>query len=86
MRYVYGRDERGTAIDVSDPLAPRFAALAAVHRDDPAGFARALFGLEAMFGTDLPRDARFTEAVVAWLLALFELGAAGAVQQCNARV
>ena len=29
MRYVYGEDEQGRPIEVSDPLAPRFAAIAA---------------------------------------------------------
>ena len=37
MRYVYGRDEKGAAIDVADPLSARFATLADAHRDDSAG-------------------------------------------------
>ena len=83
MRYVYGRDERGAAIDVSDPMAPRLAALADAHRDDPAGFARALLGLEAIFGADLPSDARFTGPVARWLHELFAEGAASTVHRCN---
>jgi fructuronate reductase len=85
MRYVSGRDERGGSIDVSDPLAPRFAAAAAAHRDDPGRFARALLGIEAIFGADLPVEPRFAAPVAAWLAQLHEHGAAGTVERCNAR-
>ena len=85
MRYVHGRDEAGATIEVSDPLAARFAAIAAAHRNDPAGFATGLLALEAIFGSDLPRDPRFTETVIASLESLFAHGTARTVQQCNAR-
>jgi fructuronate reductase len=85
MRYVYGRDERGAAIDVSDPLAARFAAAAAAHRDDAEAYARALLGIETIFGTDLAGDARFAAPVVASLRALFRDGAARSVEAINAR-
>src|SRR5207248_11158788 len=49
MRYVSGRDERGGPINVDDPLASRFAAIADAHRGDPRTFARALLDIRAIF-------------------------------------
>jgi fructuronate reductase len=79
MRYVAGEDEQGRAIAVSDPFAKEFAAMAGAHRGDAAGLARALLGLRPIFGDDLPRDPRFTAAVVGWLAALYADGAARTV-------
>ena len=81
MRYVYGRDERGDAIDVADPLAARFATLADAHRGDREGFARGLLAIDAIFGDDLPREPRFTQPAIASLDALFRNGALGTVTQ-----
>jgi fructuronate reductase len=85
MRYVGGRDESGRTIDVADPLAATFASLADAHRSDPAAHARALMGVTAVFGDDLPQDPRFTRPVTAWLQALHAHGAARTVRDCNAR-
>lgn len=85
IRYVYGRDEKGAAIDVADPLSVRFAKLADAHRDDPAAFASGVLAVDAVFGDDLPREPRFTTPAIAWLISLFANGAARTVQQCNAR-
>jgi fructuronate reductase len=79
MRYVSGRDEAGREIKVSDPLAPEFARIAEAHRGHPRSFAAALLGLRAIFGTDLPSDRRFSEAVTTWLTALYADGAARTV-------
>jgi len=76
MRYVAGVDESGQTIAVSDPFAKQFAAIAAAHRGDVAGLSRALLGLRAIFGDDLPGDPRFTAAVTDWLQALYADGAA----------
>ena len=81
MRYVYGEDEHGTPIAVSDPLAPQFAALAAKHRGDPPGFARALLDVRAIFDEDLRNEPRFTTPVTRWLGQLFTQGAAATVAQ-----
>jgi fructuronate reductase len=83
MRYVYGRDESGAAIAVADPLSARFAKLAQDHRNDPRAFAHGLLAIDAIFGEDLPREPRFTQPVIASLRALFEYGAARAVEQCR---
>ena len=79
MRYVSGTDDTGREIKVSDPLEPEFARIAAAHRGDPAGLARGLLGIRAVFGEDLPRDPRFTEAVTTWLAALCAQGSARTV-------
>jgi fructuronate reductase len=79
MRYVYGEDEQGRRIDVSDPLAPMFAKIAAAHRGDPAGFAQALFALHPIFDEDLQNEPRFTQPVARWLTQLFSIGAARTV-------
>jgi fructuronate reductase len=84
MRYVSGRDERGGTIDVSDPLAARFAQAAAAHPDDPEAYARALLRIEAIFGSDLRDDARFTAPVIDSLRGLFRDGAARTVDRLNA--
>ncbi len=77
MRYVTGLDERGGAIDVRDPLAADIAAR--VAGVGPEGLARALLGMRAVFGTDLPLDPRFVSAVTAALTRLYAMGARRAV-------
>ena len=78
MRYATGRDERGEAIDLRDPLADelrrRTAGLA-----DARAISDSLLGLDAVFGRDLPNDGHFTEAVTAALSSLLREGAAATV-------
>ena len=75
MRYVSGTDEKGAVIDVRDPLAAEFATRAkAAGRNAPA-LSRSLLGIEAIFGSDLPHEERFTGPVERHLAALFEKGA-----------
>jgi len=85
MRYVYGEDEHGSTINVSDPLASEFAALARRHRGDPAAFAQALFGMRAVFDEDLHNEPRFTAPVTRWLTNLFADGAAKTVAKAIVR-
>jgi fructuronate reductase len=85
MRYVYGEDEHGSAISVSDPLAREFAALASRHRDDPVAFAQALFALRAVFDEDLHTEPRFTVPVTRWLTHLFANGSAKSVAKAIGR-
>jgi fructuronate reductase len=85
MRYVSGIDESGREIAVADPLAADFARIAAAHRGDPAGLARGLLGLAAIFGAELPSDPRFVGPVSAWLAALFAEGASRTVARAVRR-
>ncbi|MEP6943775.1 MAG: mannitol dehydrogenase family protein, partial [Betaproteobacteria bacterium] len=83
MRYIAGRDESGREIKVADPMSAEFVRLANTHRDDPGALARALLGLRAIFGDDLPADARFAEKASAWLRALHVDGAARTVARAT---
>jgi fructuronate reductase len=75
MRYVTGTDEKGAAIDVRDPMAPRLREVADRAGPSAENLARGLFAIREIFGDDLPADARFTGEVVAHLARLYELGA-----------
>ena len=55
---VGGVDEAGNAIDVRDPLADHLREVS--QADDPVA---ALLGVDAVFGTELPKDQRFRDAV-----------------------
>ena len=79
MRYVAGVDEAGRAIKVSDPLADEFARIASGWQSDPAGLARRLLGVRAVFGDDLPATVPFVDTVIRWLTSLYADGAARTV-------
>ncbi|HEX7328370.1 MAG TPA: mannitol dehydrogenase family protein [Casimicrobiaceae bacterium] len=85
MRYVRGDDEAGKPIDVSDPLASRFTAIASRCGGDPDAYARALLALTEVFGDDLAAEPRFVSAVSGWLATLCRDGAASAVVQALRR-
>ena len=78
MRYVAGRDDRGAAIDVRDPLADDFRRRTA-GCSTAAALADACLALEPVFGSDLPRNRAFRDAVEAALAGLIERGAARTV-------
>ena len=78
MRYATGRDERGEAIDLRDPLADELRRRTA-GLEDAAAISDSLLGLDAVFGRDLPADQRFTGAVTAALSSLLREGAAATV-------
>lgn len=75
MRYVTGTDERGAAIDVRDPLAAELKRRTEATGRDAKPLVKALTGIEAIFGTDLPGDERFTKPVTAHLASLLDKGA-----------
>ena len=66
MRYVRGIDEGRSAIEVRDPLASRFAAIAAESGGDLQAFGCGLLAIRAIFGDDLVDDPRFVEPVLRW--------------------
>ena len=75
MAYVTGRDEKGAAIDVRDPLAAALRQRADAAGRDAKALARALIGMEAIFGADLAADSRFVSTVTGALDTLLRLGA-----------
>ncbi len=80
MRYVGGVDEQGQAIEVSDPL---LAVIQQAVNSSAEGEARvkALLGIEAIFGAELPLDATFVQQVLAAYQALLANGAKATVAQ-----
>jgi fructuronate reductase len=81
MRYVTGIDEKGAPIDVRDPLAVKFRAIADKAGPNAERLAPALIGVEEVFGSDLPHDPRFVEAVTRALAQLYERGGKRAVAE-----
>jgi fructuronate reductase len=77
-RYVSGIDEQGKPIDVRDPLAQHLRTVIDRAGQDPAARARAVIGVEAVFGSDLPRAGAFTGAVENAARLIAEKGARGA--------
>jgi len=63
IRYASGTDEHGKAIAVSDPLAAKFAAVAAAARGNAAHIADGFLDLTEVFGADLSANAVFRRAV-----------------------
>ncbi len=84
MRYVTGIDEAGRAIDVRDPLAVELRRRADEAGRDATRLARALMGVEAVFGPDLPRDPRFSAPVTRALEALLAHGVTRTLENLNA--
>jgi len=72
MRYTSGRDEKGDAIEVKDPLAARLAAL---WRDDPAETVAGFLALTEVFPATLREDAGFAADLTAALEGLVTRGA-----------
>ncbi|CAK8737438.1 Altronate oxidoreductase [Sodalis praecaptivus] len=79
MRYILGEDEQGNAIEVVDPLSGTFQTL---NQRYPRGPERvqALLGIRAIFGDDLPANARFVTAVTEAYEQLCRVGARAAVE------
>ncbi len=78
MRYVSGQDESGREIDVRDPMVSAFKDIyervGVLHPD----VVRELLSLDAIFGTSLPANKEFENAVREAYLQLLECGARSA--------
>lgn len=77
MIYVGGVDEKGAEIDVRDPLADQ---LKAAH-DASDDKVRALLAVSEVFGSDLPKDHRFVDAVSEAFASLKAYGAQETVRR-----
>lgn len=80
MRYVLGRDDAGRAIDVSDPLAERFKAIASAtpNHDDVVD---AFLSINEIFGTDLRHNARLRGVISEHLEQLAMHGVAATIHR-----
>lgn len=80
IRYVSGVDERGNAIEVSDPLAAELRAACDAHRGNPAAMVKAVVANEKVFGTDLIHQERFVATTTQWLETFYAQGVLAAIQ------
>lgn len=78
MRYVGGVDEQGNAIEVCDPLLPVIQATVQ-QSEEGESRVKALLSIEAIFGKDLPKEAKFVEQVTSAYLSLLSKGAKATV-------
>lgn len=79
LRYVGGVDEAGRPIDVRDPMAAELKRRLDAAGPDPAEQVRAVLAVEAVFGADLPQDARFVAVLEDAYRGLLAHGARAAV-------
>jgi len=85
MRFLQGVDETGAAYVMSDPAAASLQALARDHRGDVAASVQALLGVASIWGSDLPRDTRFTGRVAHWLARIEADGSSVALAELNSQ-
>ncbi|EOW1323564.1 mannitol dehydrogenase family protein, partial [Raoultella ornithinolytica] len=78
MCYVGGVDEQGQAIEICDPLLPVIQQAVQNSAEGPERV-KALLGIEAIFGRDLPQNGRFVDAVTSAWLSLKARGAKATV-------
>jgi fructuronate reductase len=81
MRYAAGTDERGRPIDVRDPLRDVLRRTADAAGPSPERLGPALLGISQIFGSDLPADPRFREAVTQAMDAVTVQGARQTVER-----
>ena len=84
IRYAAGRDEQDRPIEVADPLATRFAAIAAKAGCDPDALTQGFLGISEVFDIDLPRDAGFVARLTGQLRSLIGHGARATIADCIA--
>ncbi|MES2102704.1 MAG: mannitol dehydrogenase family protein [Pseudomonadota bacterium] len=82
LRYLAGSTDAGDGYALSDPLAASLQA-AATGSSDPV---QALLKINAVFGADLPADARFVEQIRTHYHHIAELGTAIAMQELTAEL
>ncbi len=80
IRYVSGVDEKGNAIEVSDPLAKELRAACDANQGNPAAMVNAVVSIEKVFGRDLINEARFIATTTQWLERFYTKGVLASVQ------
>ena len=82
IRYVSAVDEKGQAIEVSDPLASELKALCDTHKPQGAdALAKACLSFAPVFGDDLCASPRLQQAVAGWLEKLWAEGTLACLQK-----
>src|SRR5690606_681680 len=81
IRYVSGVDEKGNAIEVSDPHAVELRALCDANRDNAEATVRAIVGIPKIFGQDLIKEEVFIATTIGWLQKFYAQGVLKTIQQ-----
>lgn len=81
IRYVSGVDEKGNAIEVSDPLAVELRALCDATKGNAAATVRAIVGIQKVFGSDLIGEEKFIATTIGWLEKFYAQGVLKTIQQ-----
>ena len=84
LRYLNGKDEKGEAYPISDPLAERLHA-AATCSAEPAVQIAALLAVREVFGDDLPRNQKFVADLTRHLESIERLGVIAALGTLQAQ-
>lgn len=80
IRYVSGVDEKGSSIEVSDPLAAELRALCDVNAGNADAMVRAIVGLPKVFGEDLVHEEIFIANTIGWLEQFYAQGVLKTIQ------
>ena len=75
MHFLLGENDRGQSHEISDPLAPRLAAIAAAHGRNAEALVSSLLGLPEIFDPALAQAPAFRADVLAALRSLLAHGA-----------
>jgi len=81
IRYASGVDEKGNAIEVSDPLAIELRALCDANKDNAEATVRSIVGIQKVFGQDLMHEDKFIATTIGWLEKFYAQGVLKTVQQ-----
>lgn len=74
IRYVSGVDEKGSAIEVSDPLAAELRSVCDTHQGNTEAMVRAMVALPQIFGSDLKDNSQVIERIRFWLDEFYQRG------------
>jgi fructuronate reductase len=83
VRYCLGRDDSGKPIEVNDPMAERFAIIAADSGNDARRIVGQFLAIREIFGTDLPGEADFRTALESSLQNLLADGVVTSIRTHN---
>jgi fructuronate reductase len=81
IRYVSGVDEKGGAIEVSDPLAKELRAACDANQGNPAGMVKAVVSIQKVFGADLLHEERFINSTTQWLERFYRQGVLASIKE-----
>lgn len=81
IRYVSGIDEKGQAIEVSDPLAKELRTLCDVNKGNPADMVKAIVGIQKIFDLDLENETGFIQTTTGWLESFYRKGVLSSIQE-----